>query len=114
VGVNEGHHATSHHQNNPDKMAKNVLIQNYHTAQFKKFIDRMDSIEDGDGSLLDNSILLYGSNMSNSNLHDHYPLPNVVLGGGAGRLKGGQHILMPERTPMNNLTLTLLNKAGVE
>lgn len=113
VGVHEGHHATSHHQNNPDKMAKNVLIQTYHVTQFKKFIDKLDSIAEGDGTLLDNTILLYGSNMSNSNAHDHYPLPAVLLGGGAGTIKGGQHINYAERTPMTNLILTMLNKAGV-
>ncbi|MDG2175211.1 MAG: DUF1552 domain-containing protein [Gammaproteobacteria bacterium] len=113
VGVNEGHHATSHHGNNADKMAKNVKIQTYHVNQFKKFIDTLDSIEEGDGTLLDNSIILYGSNMSNSNLHDHYPLPNVLLGG-TDRIKGGQHISYEQRTPMTNLILTMLNKAGVE
>jgi hypothetical protein len=113
VGVNEGHHATSHHGNNPDKMAKNVRIQTYHVNQFKKFIDTLDSIEEGDGTLLDNSIILYGSNMSNSNLHDHYPLPNILLGG-TGRIKGGQHISYEQRTPMTNLILSMLNKAGVE
>ncbi|MBT5484669.1 MAG: DUF1552 domain-containing protein, partial [Gammaproteobacteria bacterium] len=113
VGVNEGHHATSHHANNANKMASNVKIQNYHVTQFKKFIDTLDSIEEGDGTLLDNSIILYGSNMSNSNLHDHYPLPNVLLGG-TGRIKGGQHVSHDQRTPMTNLILTMLNKAGVE
>jgi hypothetical protein len=113
VGVNEGHHATSHHQNTAEKMAKNVLIQNYHVSQFTKFVDRLASIQEGDGTLLDNTILLYGSNMSNSNAHDHYPLPAVLLGGGAGTIKGGQHISYAERTPMANLILTMLNKAGV-
>lgn len=114
VGVNEGHHATSHHQNNPDKMAKNALIQAWHVSMFREFVDRLDSIQEGDGTLLDNSILLYGSNMSNSNAHDHYPLPNVLVGGGAGRIKGGMHLKYPDRTPMTNLVLTMLNKAGVE
>ena len=114
VGVNTGHHATSHHQNNPDIMAQNTLIQTYHVSLFKEFIDRLDSVQEGDGTLLDNSIILYGSNMSNSNLHDHYPLPNILLGGGAGRIKSGMHISYEERTPMTNLVLTMLHKAGVE
>jgi hypothetical protein len=115
VGVNEGHHATSHHQNDPAKMAKNVLIQNYHVAQFRKFLDKLASIQEGEGSLLDNTILLYGSNMSNSNAHDHYPLPNFLVGGsGAGGLKVGQHIAYEKRTPMTNLILTMLHKAGVQ
>lgn len=114
VGVNEGHHATSHHQNDPAKMAKNVLIQNYHVTQFKTFLDKLAAIPEGDGTLLDNTILLYGSNMSNSNAHDHYPLPNVLVGGtGAGGIKAGQHIKYDKRTPMTNLILTMLNKAGV-
>jgi hypothetical protein len=114
VGVNEGHHATSHHQNDPAKMAKNVLIQNYHVQQFKTFVDRLAAIPEGDGTLLDNTILLYGSNMSNSNAHDHYPLPNILVGGtGAGGIKAGQHIRYDKRTPMTNLILTMLNKAGV-
>ena len=114
VGVFEGHHATSHHQNNAEKMAKNALIQAYHVTRFKEFVDRLDSIPEGDGTLLDNSIVLYGSNMSNSNAHDHYPLPAVLLGGGSGRIQGGQHISYDERTPMTNLVLTMLHKAGVE
>jgi hypothetical protein len=113
VGVHEGHHATSHHQNDDAKMAKNTLIQTYHVAQFRKFVDRLASVQEGDGSLLDNVILLYGSNMSNSNAHDHYPLPAVLVGGGAGTLKGGRHIKYDQRTPMTNLLVTMLNKAGV-
>jgi hypothetical protein len=114
VGVNEGHHATSHHQNRPDMMAKNVLIQTWHVGQFRKFVDRLASIQEGDGTLLDNTILLFGSNMSNSNAHDHYPLPNILVGGtGAPGLKAGQHIAYDQRTPMTNLILTMLHKSGV-
>ena len=114
VGVNEGHHATSHHQNNPEKMAKNTLIQTYHVTRFREFVDKLAAIREGGGTLLDNSIVLFGSNMSNSNAHDHYPLPAVLLGGGSGRIKGGQHISYDQRTPMTNLILTMLHKAGVE
>ncbi len=114
VGVNEGHHATSHHQNDPERMAKNVKIQTWHVEQFKRFVDKLDAVQEGDGTLLDNSIMLFGSNMSNSNAHDHYPLPNVLVGGGAGTVKGGQHIKYEQRTPMTNLVLTMLNKAGVQ
>lgn len=113
VGVTEGHHAVSHHANRPDKLEMNARIQNYHVSLFTKFLAKLDSIPDGEGSLLDNSILLYGSNMSNSNLHDHYPLPAVTLGGGRGRVKGGQHIMCPEHTPMTNLLVSLLDKADV-
>src|SRR5690606_39651713 len=80
---------------------------------FRRFLDKLDAVPDGEGSLLDNSILLYGSNMSNSNAHDHYPLPNVVVGGGAGRLRGGQHVKCVDHTPQTNLLLTMLHKADV-
>ena len=113
VGVSDGHHAISHHQNREEKMAKNVLIQNYHVTLFRRFVEKLQATPEGDGSILDNTILLYGSNMSNSNAHNHYPLPNVVIGG-AGHIAGGQHISYDERTPMTNLLVTLLNKAGVE
>ena len=93
VGVTEGHHAVSHHQNKPEKLDMLARIQAFHIGLFGEFLAKLDATPDGDGSLLDNTILLYGSNMSNSNAHDHYPLPNVVVGGGRGRLKGGQHIV---------------------
>ena len=88
VGVNEGHHAVSHHQNKPEKLDMLARIQAFHVGLFGEFLAKLDSVKEGDGSLLDHSVLLYGSNMSNSNLHDHYPLPNVVVGGGYGKLKG--------------------------
>jgi len=113
VNVVEGHHAVSHHQNRADKMEMNARIQRYHVGLFAKFLEKLDAVEDGEGTLLDNSILLYGSNMSNSNAHDHYPLPNVVVGRGQGRLKGGQHVKCVDHTPMTNLLVTLLDKADV-
>jgi hypothetical protein len=91
----------------------NARIQNYHIGLFGKFLAKLDATPDGDGSLLDHTILLYGSNMSNSNAHDHYPLPNVVVGGGNGRITGGQHVLCAEHTPMTNLLLTMLQKVDV-
>jgi hypothetical protein len=114
VGVPDGHHATSHHQNRPEKIEKLVKIQTYHLTLFSKFLDKLRNTQDGDGSLLDHSILLYGSNMSNSNAHNHFPLPNLVLGGGAGKLQGGRHLRFPDHTPMSNLLLTLLDKANVK
>ncbi|HEY3825630.1 MAG TPA: DUF1552 domain-containing protein [Bryobacteraceae bacterium] len=113
VGVPDGHHATSHHQNRPEKLEKLVKIQNYHIQQLAYFFDRLRKTPDGDGSLLDHSIILYGSNMSNSNVHNHFPLPTLVAGGGAGQLKGGRHIKYPDHTPMSNLLLTLLSKSGI-
>ena len=114
VGVPDGHHAISHHQNRPDKMEKNVKIQTYHIGLFAQFLEKMRSTRDGDGSLLDHSVLLYGSNMSNSNAHNHFPLPNLVVGGASGRLKGNRHLRYPDHTPMTNLLLSVLDKAGVE
>jgi len=113
VGVSDGHHAISHHSNQPAKMDKNVKIQTYHASLFGRFLQKMASTPDGDGSLLDHTILIYGSNMSNSNAHNHFPLPTLVVGGGAGTLKGGRHLRYPDHTPMTNLLLTVLNKAGV-
>jgi hypothetical protein len=113
VGVTDGHHAISHHQNRADKMEKNVRIQTFNVNQFKGFLDKLKQTPDGDGSLLDHSVILYGSNMSNSNAHDHYPLPNLVVGGAAGRMKGGRHLRYPDHTPMTNLLVTMLDKAGV-
>ena len=113
VGVVEGHHAVSHHQNRDDKMDMNARINRYHAGLFARFLEKLDATEDGDGTLLDNSMLLYGSNMSNSNAHDHFPLPNLVVGRGRGRLAGGQHVRCADHTPMTNLLLTMLDKADV-
>jgi hypothetical protein len=114
VSVTDGHHAISHHQNRAESMEKNVRIQTYNIGQFKYFLDRLKATPDGDGTLLDNSLILYGSNMSNSNAHDHFPLPNVVVGGAAGNMKGGRHLRYPDHTPMANLHVTMLDKAGVK
>src|SRR5690349_13302681 len=113
VGVTDGHHAISHHQNRAEKMEKNVRIQTFNINQFKGFLDKLKQTPDGDGSLLDHSVILYGSNMSNSNAHDHFPLPNLVVGGAAGRMKGGRHLRYADHTPMTNLLVTMLDKVGV-
>jgi Protein of unknown function (DUF1552) len=114
VGVTDGHHAISHHQNRAEKMEKNVRIQTFNINQFKGFLDKLKATPDGDGSLLDHAVLLYGSNMSNSNAHDHYPLPNLLVGGATGRMKGGRHLRYADHTPMTNLLVTMLDKAGVK
>jgi len=114
VGVTDGHHAISHHQNRAEKMEKNVKIQTYNLSQFGYFLDKLRNTPDGDGSLLDHAVLLYGSNMSNSNAHDHFPLPNLVIGGAAGRMKGGRHLKYTDHTPMTNLLVTMLDKVGVK
>jgi hypothetical protein len=81
---------------------------------FAEFVGKLQKTPDGDGNLLDHLVLLYGSNMSNSNAHDHFPLPNLVVGGGAGALKGGRHLRYPDHTPMTNLLVSMLDKAGVK
>jgi hypothetical protein len=113
VGVSDGHHAISHHSNQAAKMDKNVKIQTYHVSLFARFLEKMRSTPEGDGNLLDHSVILYGSNMSNSNAHNHFPLPILVAGGASGKLKGGRHLKYPDRTPMTNLLATLLDKVGV-
>jgi hypothetical protein len=113
VGVPDGHHAVSHHQNRPDKMEKNARIQTYNLGLFAYYLERLKKTPDGDGALLDHSVIVYGSNMSNSNAHDHFPLPTLVLGKGAGTIEGGRHLKYPDHTPMTNLLVTLLDKVGV-
>jgi len=113
IGVPDAFHALSHHANDEAKKARLAQIQRYHTDVFAKFIGRLAQMPDGEGSMLDNSILLYGSNMSNSNAHNQYPLPTAVLGRGGGRIKGGQHINFKERTPLANVLLTLMQRADV-
>jgi len=113
IDVPDAFHALSHHQNNGPKIERLTKVQTYHTKVFARFVKKLADTPDGDGSLLDHSILLYGSNMSNSNAHDHFPLPAAVLGGGCGKLKGGTHVRYPDRTPVANLVATLLRRAGV-
>jgi hypothetical protein len=111
--VSDAFHPLSHHQNDPAKNERLSKIQTYHTMLFSKFVKRLADMKDGDGSMLDHSIILYGSNMSNSDLHNNDPLPSAVLGRGYGRLKGGQHLKYPQDTPHANLLLTLLQRAGL-
>ena len=115
IGVSDSFHPVSHHANDLDRINKLVKIQTWHVEQFAVFIKKMAETPDGQGSLLDHSIFMYGSNMSNSDLHNNYPEPNILVGGGNGKMKLiGQHLLLPERTPIANLHLTILQKAGVE
>jgi Protein of unknown function (DUF1552) len=113
VGVPDAFHALSHHANDPAKKEKLVRIQKYHTEVFAKWLTKLANTPDGDGSLLDHSIILYGSNMSNSDRHNQFPLPTAIVGGGCGKLKGGQHLRYPDHTPLANVLLTMLDRAGV-
>jgi hypothetical protein len=114
IGVSDAFHPLSQHANNLERLHKLVRIQRYHMERFADFLAKLSAIPDGEGSLLDNSMFMYGSNMSNSDRHNNYPLPNILVGGGAGALKGGRHIDLPEHTTLSNLLLTVLNKAGLE
>jgi hypothetical protein len=113
IGISDAFHPLSHHQNDKARKDKLVKIQAYHSQAFAKFLAKLAAMPDGDGSMLDHSILLYGSNMSNSNQHDHFPLPTLVVGGGCGKLKGGQHLKYADKEPLANLLLTLLDRAGI-
>ena len=113
IGVSDGHHTVSHHQDNPEKIAMLAKINAYQMQLFAYLLEKLHATPDGEGSLLDHSMLLYGSGLGNPNVHDHKNLPVVVAGGGAGQLKGGRHIKYAELTPMANLLLGLLDKAGV-
>ncbi len=113
IGVPEPHHPLTHHQQDPVKMDKCCKIQRHHIELFAEYLDKLRKTPDGDGSLLDHSIILFGSGISNSDRNTHGPLPTVVVGGGAGTLKGGRHLIYQEHTPLTNLQLTLLNKLGI-
>jgi hypothetical protein len=115
IGVPDSFHPVSHHANDLERINKLVKIQTWHVEKFAEFIAKLAATKDGDGTLLDHSIFMYGSNMSNSDLHNNYPEPNILVGGGNGKLKlGGQHIQLPDRTPIANLHLTILQKVGVQ
>ncbi len=114
IGVSDAFHPLSHHANDKERLLKLVKIQRYHMERFADFVAKLAATPEGDGTLLDHSMLMYGSNMSNSDRHNNYPLPNILVGGGVGRLKGGQHIDLPEHTTLANLHLTVLNKAGLD
>jgi hypothetical protein len=114
IGVPDSFHPLSHHADYVDRLEKLVKIKRYHVERFAEFVTKLAATPDGEGTLLDHSMLLYGSNMGNSNVHGNYPLPNILVGGGNGALKGGRHIDLPVRTTICNLHLTLLNKAGLE
>ena len=113
AGVSDPHHPTSHHANNPEKLETLAKINAYHVSLFAYFLNKLKSTPDGDGSLLDHTMYLFGSGMGNPDAHDHANLPILVAGGGAGKLKGGRHIKYKEPTPLANLHLTLLDKVGV-
>jgi Protein of unknown function (DUF1552) len=112
IGVSDAFHPLSHHNNEPAKMDRLVKVQTYHTQVFAKFLDKLAAMPDGDGTMLDHSLFLYGSNMSNSNAHNHYPLPTSFVGGWK-TVTGNRHVVAPEKTPLSNVLLTFLDKINI-
>jgi hypothetical protein len=113
IGISEAFHPLSHHGHDAESLDKLTAIQNWHTQVFTRFIDRLAAMPDGDGSVLDHSLILYGSNMSDSDVHNNNPLPSALFGKAGGRVKGGQHLSYPPDTPFANLLLTMLDRANV-
>src|SRR5260370_24643771 len=113
IGVNESHHAVSHHQNDPVKFEKGYKINKYHVELLAYFLNKLKTTPEGDGDLLDNALVLHGGGISDADAHSHVNLPLVLIGSGGGSVKGGRILRYPVDTPMNNLHLALLDKIGV-
>jgi Protein of unknown function (DUF1552) len=113
VGFGDAHHPCTHHQGDPEKMEKTTKINVFHTKMLAYYLDKLRSTADGDGSLLDHSMLLYGAALSDANLHLYTNLPLLLVAGGVNGVKGGMHVKYPNRTPLTNLLLTMLDKANV-
>ena len=113
IGVPDPHHPTSHHGNDPEKVLKIAKINTFHVSLFSEFLQKLQSTPEGNGTLLDNTVYLYGSGMGNPSLHDHVNLPTLVTGGNATGIRGGRHIRYDDGTPLANLHLTLLDRVGV-
>jgi hypothetical protein len=113
IGISDGHHPLSHHQNDPVKIAKLTKINTYHVTLFSRFVEKLRATPDGDGSLLDHMILMYGCGMGNGNGHDPMNIPVLLVGGGSGQLRGGRHFRFPKETPVGNLHLTVMDKLGL-
>jgi hypothetical protein len=112
IGVPDSFHPVSHHANDMSRIEKLIKIQTWHVERFAAFLDKIAKTPDGDGTLLDHAMFLYGSNMSNSDRHNGHPLPTILVGGGNGTLRGGQHIAPAQPTPIANLHLSILEKIG--
>ena len=113
VGIPDGHHALSHHRGDPRQIAKIIKLNAYHVGIFAYYLDKLRSTRDGDGTLLDHSIIVYGSGIADGNLHTNEDLPILLAGSGIGKIKGGRHIRYPKGTPLTNLYLSMFEIAGV-
>ena len=114
LGFGDPHHSLTHHQGDAEKILKVLKINVFHAVLFQYFLDKMQSTPDGDGTLLDHSMILYGSPLSDGNMHMYRDLPLLLVAGGIADIRGGRHIRYPQDTPMTNLYLTLLEKLGIE
>jgi hypothetical protein len=114
IGVPESFHPISHHANDPARIEMLVKIQTWHMECFARFLAQLAAVREGNGTLLDNALFLYGSNMSNSDLHNTHPLPTLLVGSAGGKLSGGRHLELPSPTPIANLHLTFLGLLGIE
>jgi hypothetical protein len=112
IGLNESHHSMSHHGDNPESLAKYARLCTWHVDLFAYLIEKMRTTPDGDGSLLDHSLMMIGGGMSNGNIHSHMDVP-IALVGGAGEHKGNRHVAVPMGTPLSNLLVSVVNRAGV-
>jgi Protein of unknown function (DUF1552) len=113
IGISEGHHSISHHQRNPERVEKLIKIDEYHASMFAYMLKRLQETADGDGTLLDHSLVVFGSSLSESNIHTHDDLPIVMAGNAGGRVKGNRHLSYAKETPLNNLFLNMFDLAGV-
>jgi hypothetical protein len=113
IGIADGHHSLTHHQNDPERIEKVTQIDTYHTQLFSYYLEKMKATKDGDGTLLDHSMVLYGSSICDGNAHTHHDLPLLIAGSANGKIKGGRHIRYTKETPMNNLLATMLDLGGV-
>ena len=114
IGISDGHHPLTHHRNNSDWIEKVTQINTYHVQQVAGWLEKLSSIEDGDGSLLDNSMIVYGAGLSDGNAHTHHDLPTLLLGRGAGTIKPGRRVVYRKETPMTNLYVSMMDRMGVK
>jgi hypothetical protein len=113
IGISDGHHSISHHQGDPEKVEKLIKIDELHVGMFAYLLKKLKETPDGEGTLLDHSMVLFGSSISESNIHTHDDLPIVLAGGASGRLQGNRHLVYPRETPLNNLFLNMFDMAGL-
>ena len=113
IGISDGHHSISHHQGDAEKLEKLIKIDELHVSMLAYLLNKLKTTHDGDGSLLDHSLLAFGSSISESNIHTHDDLPIILAGSANGQIKGNRHIVHPKETPLNNLFLSMFDAAGV-